>query len=70
MADATRLVPTRISSVAQAAQGLGMQTMDAALERLLGQGKIEAQDALDAASDKEAFARVMGRTRPDLVEAS
>jgi twitching motility protein PilT len=46
----------------------GMQTMDGALERLLAQGKIEAEEALDAALDKEAFGRIVGRTRPDLVD--
>ena len=58
----------QIGSVMQSGQGHGMQTMDMALERLLAQGKIAAEEALEVASDKEAFARVVARTRPDLVE--
>jgi twitching motility protein PilT len=60
----------QIPAAMQAGQGAGMQTMDMALERLLGQGVLDPQAALDAASDKETFARVVARTRPDLVDAS
>jgi twitching motility protein PilT len=60
----------QIPSVMQAGQNVGMQTMDMALERLLAQGKINAEDALEVASDKEAMARIVARTRPDLVEVA
>ncbi|MBX3207823.1 MAG: PilT/PilU family type 4a pilus ATPase [Labilithrix sp.] len=46
----------------------GMQTLDAGLERLLGAGKIAPEAALERAIDKEAFARVVARVRPDLVD--
>lgn len=59
----------QIPSVMQSGQNVGMQTLDMALERLLLQDKISPEAALEVATDKEAFARVVGRTRPDLVEA-
>jgi twitching motility protein PilT len=58
----------QIPSVMQSGQSVGMQTMDMALERLLAQAKINPEDALDVATDKEAMARIVARTRPDLVE--
>ncbi|MBX3261969.1 MAG: PilT/PilU family type 4a pilus ATPase [Labilithrix sp.] len=48
----------------------GMQTLDAGLERLLGAGKISPEAALDRSIDKEAFARIIARVRPDLVDAA
>ena len=51
-------------------EGQGMQTLDAALERLLNAGKITAEAAFERAIDKEAFARVVARTRPDLVDGA
>lgn len=48
--------------------GHGMQTLDAALERLLSSGKISAEAALERSIDKESFARVVGRLRPELVD--
>lgn len=36
----------------------GMQSMDSALERLFNGGMITAEDALEKAADKEAFARI------------
>lgn len=54
----------------KAGAGQGMQTLDAALERLLGAGKITAEAALDRSIDKEALARVVARVRPDLVDLS
>jgi twitching motility protein PilT len=60
----------QILSVMQSGQNVGMQTMDMALERLLAQGKINAEDALEVASDKEAMGRIVARTRPDLVEVA
>jgi twitching motility protein PilT len=46
-----------LPSLMQAGGREGMQTMDAALERLVASGQISAQAALDKASDKESFAR-------------
>ena len=54
----------------KAGGGQGMQSLDAALERLLGAGKITPEAALDRSIDKEGFARVVARVRPDLVELS
>lgn len=57
-----------LADAIKAADGHGMQTLDAALERLLNAGKITAEAALERSIDKEAFARVVGRIRPDLVD--
>lgn len=46
----------------------GMQTLDFALERLLEAHKITPEAALDRAVDKETFADVIRRGRPDLVD--
>lgn len=46
-----------IPSLIQAGGRDGMQSMDAALERLVKDGKITATDALEKALDKESFAR-------------
>ena len=48
----------QIASFIQASAGDGMQSMDAALERLAAAGTITARDALDKALDKEAFAKL------------
>ena len=58
----------QLTSLMQAGQAQGMQTMDMALERLLTQSKIAAEDALDSAVDREMFAQVIARVRPDLAE--
>ncbi len=58
----------QLANVMQAGQAQGMQTMDMALERLLTQNRISAEDALDRAVDREAFAQVIARVRPDLAE--
>lgn len=44
-------------------------TLDGTLERLLSAGRISAQDALDRAVDRGAFAQVIAKLRPDLAEA-
>jgi twitching motility protein PilT len=61
---------SQLAGVLQGGQSLGMQTMDMALERLLTQGKVTAEAALEVAGDKEAFGRVVARMRPDLAEPS
>ena len=61
----------KIDGVADAMRsgaGQGMQTLDAALERLLGAGKITPETALERSIDKEAFARVVARVKPELVD--
>jgi twitching motility protein PilT len=47
-----------IPSLMQAGRKEGMQTMDSALEKLVTTGVVKARDALERASDKEAFARI------------
>jgi len=59
---------SQLADVMQAGSAQGMQTMDTALERLLMQNKIAAEDALDRAVDREMFAQVIARVRPDLAE--
>ena len=59
----------QLPNVMQAGQAQGMQTMDMGLERLLTQSRISAEDALDRAVDREGFAHVIARVRPDLAES-
>ncbi len=59
----------QLANVMQAGQAQGMQTMDMGLERLLTQSRISAEDALDRAVDREQFAQVIARVRPDLAES-
>jgi twitching motility protein PilT len=47
-----------IPSIIQAGMREGMQSMDAALERLVKEGVVSPRDALDKALDKESFARI------------
>ena len=58
----------QIASVLQGGQNVGMQTMDMALERLLKDDRIGPDVALEVASDKEGFARVVARLRPEGLE--
>ena len=51
----------QIPSKMQAGQAQGMQTMDMALERMLASKLILPDVALEKASDKEAFAKVVAR---------
>ncbi len=57
---------TQLPSLMQAGQAQGMQTMDMGLERLMAAGRIAPETALEFASDKEGFARLIARARPDL----
>ncbi len=59
---------SQLSNVMQSGQAQGMQTMDMALERLVTGSRIAAETALERAVDKEAFAQVIARVRPDLAE--
>jgi twitching motility protein PilT len=47
-----------IPSIIQAGMREGMQSMDAALERLVKEGVVSPRDALEKALDKESFARI------------
>jgi twitching motility protein PilT len=58
----------QLANVMQSGQAAGMQTMDMGLERLLTSNRISAEDALDRAVDREGFAQVIARVRPDLAE--
>jgi twitching motility protein PilT len=49
------------SKLMQAGQAVGMQTMDMALERLVAQGAITIETAIEKASDKEAFQKLAAR---------
>jgi twitching motility protein PilT len=59
----------QIASLMQAGQGVGMQTMDATLEKLLDAGKITGTAAMEKASDKESFRKVVLRKHPELESA-
>jgi twitching motility protein PilT len=59
----------QLAATMKSTEGQGMQTLDAALERLLGAGKITPEAALERSVDKETFARVVARVRPDLVDS-
>jgi twitching motility protein PilT len=48
----------------QEGQASGMQTLDQHLEQLLAAGTIAAEDALEVAQDREAFARTIKRLQP------
>ncbi len=56
----------QIPSLLQSGQGVGMQTMDSALEKLLLAGKITAEAAFEKASDKESFRKVVAKKDPAL----
>jgi twitching motility protein PilT len=51
----------QLTSTMQAGRALGMQTMDMALEALARAGTITPEDALEKASDKESFGKLVAR---------
>jgi len=51
----------QVPSLMQAGGAVGMQTMDAALERLVSRGLALPEDALEKATDKEAFQKILAR---------
>lgn len=59
-----------LPSAMKAGSAQGMQTLDAALERLLSAGKISPEVAFERSIDKEGFARLVARVKPGIVEAS
>ena len=54
----------QLAGMMQAGQAAGMQTLDQHLEQLLAAGTIAAEDALEVAKDREAFARTIKRLQP------
>jgi twitching motility protein PilT len=56
----------QIASLMQAGQAQGMQTLDMALDRLVAASKISPEVALEKASDKEAFRKVLAKRFPEL----
>ena len=55
----------QIASKMQASQNLGMQTLDMHLEKLVTANTITPEAALEKAQDKEAFAKVLQRLKPE-----
>lgn len=51
----------QVPTLMQAGGAVGMQTMDAALERLVTRGTVSGDDALEKAIDKEAFQKLITR---------
>jgi twitching motility protein PilT len=51
----------QVPTLMQAGGAVGMQTMDAALERLVSRGAVTPDDALEKAIDKEAFQKLVTR---------
>jgi twitching motility protein PilT len=54
----------QVPSAIQGGQAIGMQTMDMALERLVAQGKIKAEAAMELYSDKENAERKLRAQQP------
>jgi len=50
----------QLPSVMQAGRGIGMQTLDMALEKLVREKTVSLEIALERASDKESFAKIFG----------
>jgi twitching motility protein PilT len=59
----------QIASLMQTGQSQGMQTLDMALERLAAAGKISPEVALEKATDKESFRRVLAKKFPEYAAA-
>jgi twitching motility protein PilT len=51
----------QVPSLMQAGGAVGMQTMDAALERYVARGLVKPDDALEKAIDKESFQKIISR---------
>lgn len=56
--------------IMKSGEAQGMLTFDLAFERLMQAGKLAPERALELCFDKEAFAKVVGKVRPDLVSES
>ena len=55
----------QIPSIMQGGQAQGMQTMDMALERMMNQKIVDPDVALEKASDRESFQKLVNRTKGD-----
>ncbi|MFT3693576.1 MAG: PilT/PilU family type 4a pilus ATPase [Kofleriaceae bacterium] len=55
----------QIPSFIQSGSAEGMQLMDSSLEKLVKAGTVKAHDALEKATDKEAFAKAVGAKVPE-----
>ncbi|WP_375768266.1 PilT/PilU family type 4a pilus ATPase [Archangium gephyra] len=55
----------QIASKMQASQNLGMQTLDMHLEKLVAANTITPEAAMEKAQDKEAFAKLLQRLKPE-----
>lgn len=55
----------QITSKMQSGQAQGMQTLDMHLEKLVAAGTITPEAALEKAQDKESFAKLLQRLKPD-----
>ena len=51
----------QVPTLMQAGGAVGMTTMDATLERLVGRGVVTPEDALEKATDKESFQKLVTR---------
>ncbi len=51
----------QIVNLMQAGKGIGMQTMDGALERYVKEGRVTFEAALERVSDRESFAKAFGK---------
>jgi twitching motility protein PilT len=60
----------QLVSIMNQNQAQGMTTFDVALERLLSASKISPETALDRCVDRDSFARIVARVRPDLVDVT
>jgi len=60
----------QLSSVMQSGQALGMTTLDMTLERLLKEGKISPDMAIEKCQEKESFARIAAKYKPELAEGA
>lgn len=56
-----------LSNIMKAGEAQGMLTFDLAYERLMQAGKLAPERALELSFDKEAFAKVVAKVRPELV---
>lgn len=56
-----------LAGIMKTGEAQGMLTFDLAFERLMQAGKLAPERALELSFDKEAFAKVVGKMRPDLV---
>lgn len=55
-----------VVALMESGKSQGMSTMEGALEKLLAAGRISPEAGFEAANDKEAFAKVLSRLRPDV----